>query len=283
MTTSRSHPDPKAKDPVSDRLEHIRHKHGLTRRAFWLRLGEETDEGRKVTWVGADGVREQASYSSVRYYHYDRTPPLSYLLRVSEVFNVKLTWLASGVGPKHRTEEHIAVELAAVERERELEARERRASLTKHELDVQELDDAEREANQIRRAQGDEDLDSFVDETLEAAVVRNDGVVDHPMLASPAVRAAFGLAWERLADTCRDDELSPKQLNAVGRALLELLEHPLHTWGFDHEPRARSRRFEDYGIAMCHALMLGMAEPGQGDPIVDLDSRADQRESGHDG
>lgn len=47
-----------------------------------------------------EGERDpfQVSYPSVRQYHRDRDPPVSYLTRVAKVFGVRLEWLATGEG-----------------------------------------------------------------------------------------------------------------------------------------------------------------------------------------
>ena len=40
----------------------------------------------------------RVSYEAARNYHFDRDPPVSYLIRVSKIFNVSLEWLATEVG-----------------------------------------------------------------------------------------------------------------------------------------------------------------------------------------
>lgn len=65
-------------------------------KAFWGRLVEE---------AGLD-----LSYASARTYHYDRTPPLSYIIAVSQTFDVSLEWLAVG-GSDLATERELWSEL----------------------------------------------------------------------------------------------------------------------------------------------------------------------------
>src|SRR5690606_10033695 len=94
-------------------------------RQFWVSLG--TKDGSKVTWTDGGGRERQVSYPAVRNYHDDRDPPPYYLAQVARVFRVNLEWLVDGVGPRDKLQEHIASEMAAVEREATL--REREAAL----------------------------------------------------------------------------------------------------------------------------------------------------------
>ena len=72
-------------DSVVDRLEQVRERRGFhTVKDFWVEL--------------IRGGNYEISYAAVTRYHRDRTAPADYLLRVSEVFDVELTWLASGFG-----------------------------------------------------------------------------------------------------------------------------------------------------------------------------------------
>ena len=84
-----SRPAPAPKTAMGRRLEEVRAHTGYpSLRSFWARL----DEG----WEEEDG---RVSYEAARNYHYDRAPPVSYLVRVSDVFNVSLEWLATEKGP----------------------------------------------------------------------------------------------------------------------------------------------------------------------------------------
>ncbi len=70
---------------VSERLEQVRvHSGRSTLRDFW----------REITAGGAFKV----SYEAVRNYHTDRSPPIDYLVRVSDRFGASLEWLATGRG-----------------------------------------------------------------------------------------------------------------------------------------------------------------------------------------
>ena len=88
LTRRPARPAPPPKRDISRRLEEVRAHTGYpSLRSFWARLAEDwTDEKARV------------SYEAARNYHYDRDPPVSYLVRVSEVFNVSLEYLATGLG-----------------------------------------------------------------------------------------------------------------------------------------------------------------------------------------
>ena len=91
---SHSHPSPPPQNEISARLEDIRQQKLIpTVKEFWTRLQKWAD----------DGDEEFVSYASARLYHYDRTPPIAYLLRVSRVFSVSLWWLATGEGEPDAT------------------------------------------------------------------------------------------------------------------------------------------------------------------------------------
>lgn len=80
-------PDPDPKTGIAHRLESVRRQTGYEHslRAFWRRLTEGWDDENAV------------SYEAVRRYHYNREPPISYLVRVVEVFpQYSLAWLATG-------------------------------------------------------------------------------------------------------------------------------------------------------------------------------------------
>lgn len=94
-------PAPPPQTEIARRLEEVRGKAGiLSLRAFWEKL--------KEGWGKEEGL---VSYEAVRNYHYDRDPPVSYLSRVSKVFEYRLAWLAAGDGlPTVEEEERAVVE-----------------------------------------------------------------------------------------------------------------------------------------------------------------------------
>lgn len=76
----RSHPETR----TAGRLEFVRSKvQCTTLREFWRELTKKDYE---------------ISYEAVRNYHYDREPPVDYLVQVSTIFDVNLRWLATGDG-----------------------------------------------------------------------------------------------------------------------------------------------------------------------------------------
>lgn len=80
---------------VSERLEQVRGRvQSATLRDFWRELTD--DKGYKI------------SYEAVRNYHSDRDPPVDYLVRVSDVFQVSLPWLATGRGHPWPNDPEIA-------------------------------------------------------------------------------------------------------------------------------------------------------------------------------
>jgi len=80
-------PTPTPKTDVARRLEDVRTLSGLpSLRSFWSKL------------VDGQAVAERVSYEAARNYHFDRDPPASYLVRVSQVFGVSLEWLLTGKG-----------------------------------------------------------------------------------------------------------------------------------------------------------------------------------------
>ncbi len=68
------------------RLEDVRETVGISLRAWWQRLREGGDF--------------DLSYESVRQYHQDREPTVSYLARVSSCIGVSLVWLVTGEGSR---------------------------------------------------------------------------------------------------------------------------------------------------------------------------------------
>lgn len=277
MPTSRPAPDPSAALPTSGRLEDVRNNQGISRREFWMRLGDlrrwTDDEGKgheAVTWKDPDGLVRSISYPAIRGYHYDREPPAWYLTRVCQVFSVNLPWLAERSGPRNRTDEHIAAELATAQQEADVAERRKAVEVGAAELDMDELEEAERLAEHERMTHQNEGLDRVVEAAMadaERRERRDAGIADDPLLASNAVRALFGVAWTRLAEACPDPDPSPEELNAVGRVLLAQLRAPLEAWGFAHDLPSDDRRYEDYALAMLHALTLAAASTGQGDPV----------------
>ena len=82
-------PGPAPKTEMAQRLEHVRKMRGIpTLSEFHRKLIEPRDEGDAF----------QVSYAAARNYHYDRDAPASYLVRVADVFGVRLRWLLTGEG-----------------------------------------------------------------------------------------------------------------------------------------------------------------------------------------
>lgn len=83
MPVVRRRSDPETE--TAQRLEFVRSNvQCTTLRDFWREL---TSDG-----------EYQISYEAVRNYHYDREPPVEYLVQVAKVFDVDLQWLATGQG-----------------------------------------------------------------------------------------------------------------------------------------------------------------------------------------
>ena len=73
-------------DPgLPHRLERVRKETHLSLNEFWKELGGE----------------EVCSYQSAQNYHYDRDPPVAYLVAVSKSFGATVEWLATETGPMH--------------------------------------------------------------------------------------------------------------------------------------------------------------------------------------
>lgn len=72
----------RAVHPISKRLEAVRELHGISLAEFRKQLYE--------------GHGESYSYQTIQNYHYDREPPVRYLVRVADIFGVSLIQLATG-------------------------------------------------------------------------------------------------------------------------------------------------------------------------------------------
>lgn len=79
------------KATIGERLEHVREHiaEAPNLRDFWRRLLEHEDPP----------ISEPFSYDAVRTWHADREPPISYVTRVAEVFDMTLHWLLTGRDP----------------------------------------------------------------------------------------------------------------------------------------------------------------------------------------
>jgi hypothetical protein len=83
----------------------------------------------------------------------------------------------------------------------------------------------------------------------------------HPLFATAALRyidtaADLDQAADPIGDTLR-----------AAQHLRDILLTPLGQWGFAIQDK---RRFEDYCMAMLHALMIAMAESREGQPLNEL-------------
>jgi hypothetical protein len=89
---------------IARRLEQVRKQQPgeLDLKGFWREVRAKGEElGRK---------RDVPSYASVRLYHEDRTPPIAYLVLVSQAFGVSLEWLATGQTAEEETAFHLLQE-----------------------------------------------------------------------------------------------------------------------------------------------------------------------------
>ena len=69
---------------MARRLEHVRNQGGFaTLKDLWRRMVEVAGE-------------EAPSYASVRTYHHDREPPVSYMVLISDITGVSVDWLVKG-------------------------------------------------------------------------------------------------------------------------------------------------------------------------------------------
>lgn len=95
------------------------------------------------------------------------------------------------------------------------------------------------------------------------------------------VRATLAEALIRCAKsgTGPQPQLTDHLLEELARELWQLVVCPLARWGLrrDLDPSTRPftrRAFSDYALAMLHALMLAMPNPGMGRPFAELASQA---------
>lgn len=95
----KSQPNPGPQNVFAERLEHIRKIHGLR---------TLSDFHRELLEPRRENDDYEVSYAAVRNYHCDREPPASYLLRVADVFSIRLPWLLKGEGKPTEVEERLA-------------------------------------------------------------------------------------------------------------------------------------------------------------------------------
>ena len=99
---------PAPKTPEAKRLEHVRKIRGVRSLSeFWRRLVKEQEDGDSFS----------VSYAAARNYHYDRSPPAAYLVRVAEVYDIRLSWLLTGDGEPTEMDELIRREREVAEGE----------------------------------------------------------------------------------------------------------------------------------------------------------------------
>lgn len=87
----------------SERLETVRERTGLSSKDFWRKVMGEASDG-TYQWSGdPEGKEPRYAYRTVvRYHRTDeehRKPPVDYLKRVAEVFDIPIQWLITGTGP----------------------------------------------------------------------------------------------------------------------------------------------------------------------------------------
>ena len=92
-------PKPAPEGLISGRLERVRERFEVPSvRAFWVAIvGLHTNEAGADAYTWEHSKRRgypRVSYEAARTYHYDRDPPVEYLVRVSGVYGVRLEWLA---------------------------------------------------------------------------------------------------------------------------------------------------------------------------------------------
>ena len=96
VASAQSGPAPKT--PEAKRLEHVRKIRGVRSLSeFWRRLVKKRTPDDSFS----------VSYAAARNYHYDRSPPASYLVRVAEVYDIRLSWLLTGDGEPTEMDEII--------------------------------------------------------------------------------------------------------------------------------------------------------------------------------
>jgi hypothetical protein len=100
-------PPPKPPEPETElakRLEYVRTDAGIpSLRQFREALRKSTDLPESGIVPTDQEGKYLVSYEAVRNYHYDRAPPIHYLLQVAEAFSLNLDWVATGRPPIRRT------------------------------------------------------------------------------------------------------------------------------------------------------------------------------------
>lgn len=120
-------------------------------------------------------------------------------------------------------------------------------------------------AERLRLREGlEEGADEAASDSLIARVLGNYPDLD---LLSPEASAMFAGALTRYAMGEPEMNLTEEHVIELAGDLRWLLLLPIAGWGFVHEPGYE--RFSGYGVAMLHALMLAMPDPGEGDPVAD--------------
>jgi transcriptional regulator with XRE-family HTH domain len=237
------------KRQIGDRLKRILAERNMSLYELHKEVKERTG--------GARG----SSYSGLRHYVTGavKNPRPNIVEAAAHALGVSPEWLLTGEGSPHPTAGHIEAELETAEQENRIYA----LPLS----DAAVTAAAARELKEYRRKRkAGEDLDPPGVQKQRA----EKGIFDSPLLVSVAARSVFRVAWGRLADGCRDRDLSPEKMNAIGRLLLDQIESPLRSWGYRSDSAASPRELEDYVIALLHALMIAMAHPAQGDPFERL-------------
>jgi transcriptional regulator with XRE-family HTH domain len=84
---------------------------------------------------------------------------------------------------------------------------------------------------------------------------------------SAGTRALFHEAWRRRVAAVPDTLIDDEALFDAGMDLLMLIELPADLWGFSRS--MPDRRRDDAAVAMLHALMLMLPDPGLGDHLAD--------------
>jgi transcriptional regulator with XRE-family HTH domain len=231
------------KRQIGDRLKRILAERNMSLYELHKEVKERTG--------GARG----SSYSGLRHYVTGavKNPRPNIVEAAAHALGVSPEWLLTGEGSPHPTAGHIEAELETAEQENRIYA-----------LPVSHAEAVAAAAHELKE---------FHRERKAAGVQKQraeKGIFNSPLLESIAARSVFRVAWGRLADGCRDRDLSPEKMNAIGRLLLDQIESPLRSWGYRSDSAASPRELEDYVIALLHALMIAMAHPAKGDPFERL-------------